>query len=239
MIKGNIQNRDPFLETVAAKLGRGRRKEVTKPDWSTTPQWEVLRHADADELVEVLKKQCLLIHTQFIETTASQLSDKMMHVFDEYEVKSAVIAKDERFLEFGLVNEITKAWPNSGIHVHEWDHKLKEKNIEASERADIGIIFSDMTLAESGTVVVFSDKSKGRSINLLPKTCLCIIPKSTIVPRLTQAAEQISALIKKGNHLSSCVDFISGPSNSADIELNLIVGVHGPIKASYIVVHDK
>ncbi|MCM3595785.1 lactate utilization protein C [Metabacillus idriensis] len=239
MIKGNIQYRDPFLETVASKLGRGRRKAVTKPNWSISPQWEVLKNADADELVEVLKKQCLLIHTQFIETTAAQLSDKMMHVFDEYEVKSAVIAKDNRFQEFGLDNEITKAWPIAGIHIHEWDPLLKEKNIEASERSDIGIIFSDMTLAESGTVVVFSDKNKGRSINLLPKTCLCIIPKSTIVPRLTQAAEHISRQIKKGSHLSSCVDFITGPSNSADIELNLIVGVHGPIKASYIVVQDK
>ncbi|MGG4489162.1 LutC/YkgG family protein [Metabacillus idriensis] len=239
MIKGSIQNRDLFLETVAAKLGRGRRKAVTKPDWPISPQWEVLKYANADELVEVLKKQCLLIHTQFIETTAAQLSDKVMHVFEEYEVKSAIIAKDKRFKEFALDNEITKAWPMAGIHIHEWDPLLKGKNIEAAEKSDIGIIFSDMTLAESGTVVVFSDKNKGRSINLLPKTCLCIIPKSTIVPRLTQAAEHISSQIKKGSHLSSCVDFITGPSNSADIELNLIVGVHGPIKATYIVVQDK
>jgi L-lactate dehydrogenase complex protein LldG len=239
MIKGKIHNREPFLETVAAQLARERRKSVTKPPWSFSPQWEVLMNADADELVEVLKKQCLLIHTQFIETTSSLLSDKIMHVFNEYDVKTAVIAKDERFQEFRLTNDILKAWRVAGIHVHEWDSALKEKNIEASEKADIGITFSDLTLAESGTVVVFSDENKGRSINLLPKNYLCIIPKSTIVPRLTQAAENISAQFKKGNHVSSCIDFITGPSNSADIELNLVVGVHGPIKATYIVVHDK
>lgn len=239
MARGNIQNREPFLDSVAAKLGRERRKAVAKPVWSFSPQWDVLKGASPDQLVEVLKKQCLLIHTQFIESSTEELSDKIRHVFSEYEVKSAVITEDKRFSEFGLASEIDIAWPMEGIDVHKWNPALQEKNIVASEKADIGITFSDITLAESGTVVLFSDKNKGRSISLLPKTYLCIIPKSSLVPRLTQAAEQISSHIQMGNHLSSCVDFITGPSNSADIELNLIVGVHGPIKATYIVVHDK
>ncbi|QNG58553.1 lactate utilization protein C [Bacillus sp. PAMC26568] len=239
MERGKIHNREPFLETVAAKLGRNRRKSIAKPVWSIAPQWGVLKDANPDQLVEVLKKQCRLIHTQFIETSAEELSDKIRHVFSEYEVNSAVIPNDERFREFGLHDEIDIAWPMEGIDVHKWDPALKEKNITASEKADIGITFSDITLAESGTVVLFSDENKGRSISLLPKTYLCIISKSSIVPRLTQAAEQISSHIQRGKHLSSCVDFITGPSNSADIELNLIVGVHGPIKATYIVVHDK
>lgn len=239
MIKGKIQNREPFLETVAAKLGRERRKSVTKPQWSASPQWDILKYADADELAAVLKKQCRIIHTQFIETTGAELSDKIRHVFREYDVQSAIIPKDERFKEFGLENEINIVWPMEGIDVHVWDFSLRDRNIKVSERADIGITFSDITLAESGTVVLFSDENKGRSISLLPKTYLCIIPKSSIVPRLTQAARRISSQIQMGNHLSSCVDFITGPSNSADIELNLIVGVHGPVKAAYIVVLDK
>lgn len=96
-----------------------------------------------------------------------------------------------------------------------------------------------MTLAESGTVLLFSNRNKGRSVSLLPKTFIAIVPQSTIVPRMTQAATAISKLVSEGQEIASCIDFITGPSNSADIELNLIVGVHGPIKATYILVKDK
>lgn len=97
-------------------------------------------------------------------------------------------------------------------------------------------MFSDVTLAESGTVTLFHNKDHGRSISLLPKTFVAIIPKSTLVPRMTQAATLIHKMQTQGEDVPSYVSFITGPSNSADIEMNLIVGVHGPVKATYIVV---
>ncbi len=239
MAEGQITNRDSFLNTIAAKLGRDRVKAVTKPQWTTTPQYDVLKDATQDELVEVLKKHCQVIHTQFIETNSEQLSQKIREVFEQYEVGSVVTWKDERHKEFGLEEALLTKLPKEDIDVHIWDPALNKENIVAAEKADVGITFSDITLAESGTVVLFSSENKGRSVSLLPKTYIAIIPKSTLVPRMTQATAYINKQVKEGKNISSCIDFITGPSNSADIELNLIVGVHGPIKATYILVEDK
>jgi L-lactate dehydrogenase complex protein LldG len=240
MAIGTIHNRESFLNNVAKKLNRPRRtQDIQKPTWQRSPQWEVLKDANQDELVTVLKKQCEVIHTQVIETTSSELSGQVRSVMKQFGAKSVVAWKDKRFSQFGLEEQLQHRWPEEGLDVHIWDPSKKRENIEAAERADVGITFSDMTLAESGTVVLFSDAGKGRSVSLLPKTYIAIIPKSSIAPRMTQATSYIHGKIEKGESVASCVNFITGPSNSADIELNLVVGVHGPVKATYIIVNDK
>lgn len=145
---------------------------------------------------------------------------------------------DVRFSEYGLDPLMKQEWPNEKIDIQTWDPAKGKANIEFVEKANIGLTVSDITLAESGTVVLLSDKGKGRNVSFLPINSIIIVPKSSIVPRMTQAARILREKVKNGEHIASCINFISGPSNSADIELNLVVGVHGPVRATYIVVED-
>ncbi|MGM0836521.1 MAG: LutC/YkgG family protein [Bacillota bacterium] len=235
-MNGTIHNRDTFLSTISSSLGRQVRKEgVVRPVWQHQPQWKVLKDASQEELVEVLKKQCAHIHTDIVETPVAGLPDALKKVVDAYGGGQVITWDDSRFEEFGLREEMD----SYGVDVHVWDPSIGEENIVVAERSNVGITFSDQTLAESGTVVLFSGGGKGRSVSLLPATYIAIIPKSTIVPRITLAAHAIHNRVVDGEKIPSCINFISGPSNSADIEMNLVVGVHGPIKATYIVVGDK
>jgi L-lactate dehydrogenase complex protein LldG len=236
---GKIHNRDAFLSTISSRLGRPERKEgVTRPVWKHQPQWKVLKDATQDELVEVLRKQCAHIHTDLVETNAAGLTQAVKNVVDGYGGGQVITWEDPRFASVGLDKEMYAEWSEEGVDVHVWNTAIGEENIAIAERSNVGITFSDETLAESGTVVLFSNKGKGRSVSLLPAAYIAIIPKSTIVPRITQTAYKIHNQVESGENIPSCINFITGPSNSADIEMNLVVGVHGPIKAAYIVVDD-
>ncbi|MFJ7916951.1 MULTISPECIES: lactate utilization protein C [unclassified Lysinibacillus] len=236
---GTIENRDVFLTKIARQLGRAPKTEIVRPTWQYNPQDRVLNDATQDELLEVLVEQCKNIHTDIVITNTANLPADLQKIVENYGGQSVITWKDERFQNYGLGTLMTEQWPQEKIQLYEWNSEQPQENIRQAEKANIGITISEITLAESGTAVLFSDKDKGRSVSFLPKKSIILIPKSTIVPRMTQAARFIHEKVRRGKQIASCINFITGPSNSADIEMILIVGVHGPIKATYIVIEDQ
>jgi len=236
---GTIQNRDKFLNQIAGRLDRPRiSSPVERPVWKFRPQDEVLKNTTQDDLLEVLKEQCKKIHTNIYITDRKDLASMLNEVVSGYGGGPIVTWKDDRFSEWGLDSLLKQEWPSQEMDVYEWNHTKGKENIAKAEKANVGITISEITLAESGTVVLFSDENKGRTVSFLPATYIALVPKSTLVPRMTQAAQKMREIHNKTGHVASCINFITGPSNSADIELNLVVGVHGPVKASYIVIND-
>lgn len=239
-MQGTIQNRESFLLNVAKRLGRDKVNSVCKtPEYKYNPQNSVLQGLTQDQLVEVLKEQCKNIHTTVIMASRQDLPAKLSDTVKSFGGGTISVPDDKRFAEMGLDTLMKQEWPKQGNEIQVWDPVKGQENIDYVEKANIGIVISDITLAESGTVTILIDKGKGRNINFLPENSIMIVPKSTIVPRMTQAAKILREKVKNGEKVPSCINFISGPSNSADIELNLVVGVHGPVRATYIVVDDQ
>ena len=108
----------------------------------------------------------------------------------------------------------------------------REENMTKAEGAKVGIAVAEMALAESATSLLFSHSGSGRSVTLLPENSLIIVRAESIQPRLTQAMEMLG----EQESLPSSVNFVSGPSSTADIELVRVQGVHGPLELSYIIV---
>lgn len=233
-----IQNRERFLEKIANQLGKsGVTKEIEKPEWQYSPQKRVLKDATQSDLIEVLKNQCKLIHTDLIEVNLAGLPEVIEQRVLDYGGESIVSWRDSRLLEWGVTPKLSELH-EQGVTYYEWNYEAEEENIAKAEKANIGITISEITLAESGTVVLFSDKHKGRTVSFLPEKSIILVPQTSIVPRMTQAATYIREKVEKSGMIPSCINFITGPSNSADIEMNLVVGVHGPINATYIIITD-
>ncbi|MCO1604002.1 LutC/YkgG family protein [Desulfosporosinus nitroreducens] len=100
--------------------------------------------------------------------------------------------------------------------------------------AELGITGSDLGIALSGTIVMNSDPLRGRVVSLLPPRHLAFIETTKIRNNLFEVLEEISAL----GTPPAAIEMISGPSRTSDIEMDLSIGVHGPIEV-YVVVIDN
>ncbi|HZM90594.1 MAG TPA: lactate utilization protein [Blastocatellia bacterium] len=101
--------------------------------------------------------------------------------------------------------------------------------IRKAEAADIGVSGVDYGVADTGTLVLLARKGQARSISLLPPVHVALIKPEQIVSGLSDLFPLLRAEAHaEGRDLSSAITLITGPSRTADIELTLVVGVHGP-----------
>jgi L-lactate dehydrogenase complex protein LldG len=88
------------------------------------------------------------------------------------------------------------------------------------EQCDLGVTEADYLLAETGTIVLRSSSERPRAVSLLPRIHLAIVRPEM----LRGDMHQVFAEAKDHHYLV----FITGPSRTADIELTVTLGVHGP-----------
>lgn len=98
---------------------------------------------------------------------------------------------------------------------------------------DVGITTVQAAIAETGTLVLDSAKERHRLVSLVPPVHVAIVDAASIFRTLSEAL----AFIHQNGDISPAVTFITGPSRTADIELTLAIGVHGP-QQLYVIVNE-
>lgn len=92
------------------------------------------------------------------------------------------------------------------------------------ETAAVGVTGAVAVLADTGSIVVTSGAGRARLTSLLPPIHVALVTKAQIVPSLGAWLEAHPMLPAD---VANCV-VITGPSRTADIEMTLTRGVHGP-----------
>jgi L-lactate dehydrogenase complex protein LldG len=94
--------------------------------------------------------------------------------------------------------------------------------------ARVGLTGAQAALAATGSLVLTSGRGRYRAASLLPLVHIAVITAAQIIPDLESWWTQQRAAGLAQTRQSSNIVVITGPSRTADIAMQLVMGMHGP-----------
>ncbi|MCH7518744.1 MAG: lactate utilization protein [Candidatus Dadabacteria bacterium] len=192
---------------------------------------------EAEEVQKLIEEQQGNLETQFIGEL-NKVNTNVIEAGSEDEVKSFLqdIIKEKELKSFAIwesqfLKEINlkQDFKDTGLKL------ITAKNKNRMANADIGITEVDYAIADTGTLVLLTDKNQPRSVSLLPPIHVAIVRPENLVRNIKDLFIILKSRLQNSEDITSCMTFITGPSRTADIELSLTLGVHGP-KELYVVI---
>jgi len=186
---------------------------TTIPQKNLAPDFQ-----EFETLVSRFESELTALSGGFTRCTPDKLGSK---VFSLLQAKGIfeVLSWDEGKLPGGLLGELQ----NRGVKV--MDHPDPEIRV--------GLTGVNAAVAETGTILLTSASGQPLTTSLLPEIHIAILNEVDIYENLPQVLH-----LREVQEASSCV-LISGPSRTADIEMTLTIGVHGPGEIHVFCVRDS
>ncbi|SMO34940.1 LutC/YkgG family protein [Melghirimyces algeriensis] len=221
MVEAN--RKQQFLQRITERLNRPRPRQVTPPDLAP---WD--NHSEETKADRV---------GRFSEE-AEQAGAEVRMVRDEQSLRKLI---DSDLKKDGFKKVLT--WKETapllegteGIQVCIWEpDRDRMAQLREAEQSDVGLVRAEWGLAFTGTLVLWNDekRGRGRAVSLLPPVLYVVLDADHIASRMFPVLKKI----ENKNKMVSCLNFITGPSRTSDIENDLSLGVHGPGRVQIYVV---
>lgn len=131
------------------------------------------------------------------------------------------------------------AWDFAHIPLAGLPSALQTRGIAVADSRDesvrVGITGVDAALSGTGSFVVSAREGRPRTVSLLPYVHIVVLRESQILPHLdawlASCASDLESFRSIGNHV-----VITGPSRTADIAMELVLGAHGPAAMHILVM---
>lgn len=102
---------------------------------------------------------------------------------------------------------------------------------------DVGLSRAHLGVSEVGVLVLISGADNPTTLNFLPENHVVVVREGDIVGAYEDAWDRIRS--KFGERaMPRAVNFVAGPSRTADIEQTIVMGAHGPRRLHVIIVKD-
>lgn len=208
-------------EEILAKL-----RAAPKP-FTDLPKRDTYLH-----MVPIEDKSPAALRKRFVEEAkklACEVSEPASHA-DAIQQILALVGENKSVIAWDFVNiplpGLADAITAAGIQIAD----VRDGSVR------VGITGADAALASTGSLVVGSGAGKSRQASLLPALHIAVITPDQIVADLET---WFDAQLAKGlQHFRSAAAHvvISGPSRTADIAMELVMGVHGPTRVHVVIL---
>lgn len=112
---------------------------------------------------------------------------------------------------------------------------VESATVERAATAGLGVTGAVATIAATGSLVLDSRVSGGRTASLLPTVHLCVASVNTL---FSTPGDVLRRLGSAGDALPPSLVLVTGPSRTGDIEQLLTLGAHGPTALHVVLVTD-
>lgn len=214
MVEGAFRQRNgiypmtnPILENIRRSLG----STIQTPLRLPPAILESRQTASVDSEVEIFLNELKKLSGVGQKLSSSEIDSALDTLVKEHNIHKATVWETPHLRQLGIT-----------AILHSLGVGLVSPNASKHEMAlcDLGITEADYLLPETGTLVLNSSVEKPRAVSLLPRIHLAIVR-----PEMLRAdMHQVFAEAKENHYLV----FITGASRTADIELTVTLGVHGP-----------
>ncbi len=150
----------------------------------------------------------------------------LMTTIDDVPAAADIPAAVARYLRGQNLAPVAVCWPE--LAALDWAAQGLRVESRAARGDDLtGITGAFCAIAETGTLMLLSGNNTHAVTSLLPETHIAVVPRSRIVTGMEDAWALLRA---EHGAMPRAVNFISGPSRTADIEQTVTLGAHGPYR---------
>ena len=181
------------------------------------------------EKIEKLKTLMEAMRTEVHVTDAQNWIHKLEEILRKRKLKSLVYPPQTT-----LGDTLESQWKNSAGDLPQLIPY--EKEIEGFKdqlfNIDAGITTTAGAIADPGALILWPSKKEPRLISLVPSIHIAVLQAEKIYSSFLEVMQKENWSAK----MPTNVVLISGPSKTADIEMTLAFGVHGPKELIVLVV---
>ena len=216
-------DRTAFLDRLRSRQGppstTGPHPPPPPPDVVPVVAYRSLDGLDADDpeaLLPVFVAAVRAAEATIDVVEGGPTAELLLRFVSDHDVRSAVTSTEPEAVALGAVLAA------AGVQVGPFDR-------DAAATADLAITSATHAIAATGTLAVDSETAGSRSVSLLPRVHLCVVPVDRVV------ASHADVLRHQTAPMPSARVLITGPSRTGDIEQRLTLGAHGPVALHVIV----